>query len=367
MDELKLWDGESEITGPVICFLKDEEWLKLWVLDKNPDDKINVFFVNDSLESNLYTISSYICHKYGFKHSVIPDSDEEVLFKVWRNILLGRTCEKYLPCKTPSLFYKADGLIDNLESMNVIRLRMLISSPWVDCKGVYFDRAWWKNRPNIEGDVTKLKSKILKLSKLNYIYSNMFEWINNLSKSIHELHQGSLESILLSSSAFFFAAAKFARTENEVNKSLLLLHRCIDLYFQYVCCNLRLVTASNNRDVGLIYTGKDNKKDVTLDRSKNKLIDGQYIYVDGEVIKKIDRINFIRNRNFLTHSLYGISELEIDGYLSTGYNFIQTMEGDNAKWKKKVRGYLNKPNVSEIDIFNNEISFDAFIQEEVIG
>jgi len=155
------------------------------------------------------------------------------------------------------------------------------------------------------------------------------------------------------------SATSYGALSGETDKALLLVHRSLDLYLHSLAAGLGVIREGAE---GLAYS-HGGKKDVTLDRTKNLLLSSSSVHLPKEHLLRIDRINYLRNRSFLTHSMYGLDKTEIENYLAYAHKFIKFAEGDDTTWQRDVRIFLSKPDVADTDIFINEDSFESYIQE----
>lgn len=360
MDSLRIWDMGPEITGPIICSSDDEELLRVWLSERRLSSPLHIFIVNARHWESVYTISEYISLKHGFKNAVTPSEVEESYFNVWHDILRGDLTHPTNTITSPKIIFKSEHLFSLIVRINSVRRKLLTQTPWCGIKGVYFNHTWWKTRPAILDELEEIRINAQRASKGSAIYQRLTTWVDSVISAIGELRSALLSTVLVTSSAFFFAAAKYAKQTGESDKALLLLHRCVDTYMQYQGTLCRLVSCN---DSGLVYTGNDTH-DVGYDRTKSKLVDGHHIYTGADLLRLVDRVNFLRNRNFLTHSFYSVADSEMDMYLANVYRFATVMEGGDGKWLKLMKQFLAKPELSEFDLYINEDSFDTYVRHE---
>jgi len=355
---LKIWNDDISVTSAdaFLIYKKDFDFFQDLIDNDEIAKPKMAFVISNDISLSEMSIFKYIEYKYTF---ILSSSDifKSVFFEFWEGLAIGNAIKgDYAVDDKPTILFKYEYLIDILLKTFLFRKNILSTSPMLGLKSSDFDHNWVNKRPCIINDIEDFQKNIKSGVLKNKVISNIYNYLDILKTSITDVFNSDLSLCLLYASAFCYSSGIYLQRQGDTDKSLLLLHRCLDFFIQSIGVEDQIVRLS---DKGLIYDSLvECNKDVNLMTTKGFL---HSITISEKQDKVFKKVNFLRNRSVLTHSFYTISRNDLTENYTDVHKMLKNIEGNN-KWSNKVKSFLNKPEVNNIDIFDFEDSFDLYVK-----
>lgn len=355
--KLTLWrEDTADEVGEATLIYSHQKDLFLEMINEGLIPKpSHIFLVNEKHKDYTFVFVKYLQYKYNFS----PDSiiDSESFFLLWEQQVKLLPSLNFNQVKCPNILYKTEFLISLVSNLIKLREDIFIKSPFFAKTWAYFDHAWWHHDIMFFPILDEIKGKINKSAKKD-LFFDVCNYLNKIDFSLKALKSQVLQERLVASSAYFFAASRKINRNSNLDLSLLLLHRSLDMAIQSIAAEERIIIDSNE---GIFYR-QNRRTEVSLNTTKSILVENGCIALNKDQIRVIENINFTRNRSMLTHSFFSITEEDLNEFHRKCQTMIKTMLGDSSKWSEFYKSFIEKPKINESIIFDIEDSFDVFIE-----
>lgn len=343
-----------------IFIINNKDLITFKRLCKNKKFKPNkVYSIYNTNNCNLELFAYFLKYKYYNYYKFTPTVEPLLL---WENVL------KYY---NKSNYNEAYFFINNMKSIpillnidplksNLLRFIKKVQLPFFN-NGIFLK----KELHSIISDDSWLNrdfNYFLSLNNLNFHDPNWNEfntYINNLIDSTR-IHIDNLSNKLFSLSLYFYKLAVYFLKNNNYALSYTLLHRTIDLFYQYKC-------RTTNSSLRLSTNGYLEYNPLPTDTRKRMvvLLNSEYCLNQNSVSTpsffNTTSFNKRRNKLYLTHGVYTVKKHEVLKTMNQLKKCIKSMDGLN--WSNQLKKIRSKHKLKPLDLFLYEPSFDSYIKD----
>jgi len=291
-------------------------------------------------------VAYYLKHKF-YKYCLIDKNLE--LLTVW-DILIGKFNRKNFSA-TLNLITNINsiGRLLNLEPLkkDLFTIASLFQIP-LNEEGLFL-KISFENKRKITSehsfnDYYALRDKLDSLNGQTNIL-NIDEYIENIM-NLFPLHNAIIEDKYFFISLYFYMVSLYHYQNKNYTVSFNMLHRMLDIYFEYLC---KVDNLSPNKN--FLW----NKYEILSSSQSN------YTFSTDEE-NLIKRLNQSRNKLYLTHGLYSIRKVELKEMFVSLRKLIISKSG--VIWTNKVKELDFNFKLKPLDLFRAEPSFNTYFQDK---
>ncbi len=289
-------------------------------------------------------VAYYLKHKY-YKYYEIDNSLEILI--IWDTFL-----EHFNKNHFNSIFkllyqIKSIDLLLDLEPLknDLYTIINAVQIPFYE-EGLFLKKSFNKKKINRNDycfeDYYSIRDKLNTLDGIsNLVDVNMY--IDKI-KRLLPVHTGTLEDKYFFISIYFYNIASYHYKNKNYTVSYNMLHRTLDLYFEYLCEIENL--ASSHKFLWNKYEDLAANSSYTFSTSESNMI---------------TKLNKSRNKLYLTHGLYSIRKNELKKMLSDIRGLINSKSG--LLWSNRLKELEFNFKLKPLDIFRNEPSFSTYFKD----
>lgn len=289
-------------------------------------------------------VAYYLKHKF-YKHYDFENSLE--LLTLWTNLFNNFNKNN---------FSTIASLIENINSIKALLdleplkkdlhiVVNLFKIPFHE-QGLFLNKSYEKKKQERNEhcfeDYYPLRDKINNLKSCTTIL-NIDETLTKIQNLLPN-HDASLKDKYFFISLYFYNIAIYHYSNKNYTVSFNMLHRMIDIYFEYLC-----------KDLGLSGGG------FLITKYEQQLKSSSISFTQNEedIFKKL---NNSRNKLYLTHGLYSIRKIELKQMLYSLKKMIESKSG--VDWKNKVKELDFSLKLKPLDLFKTEPSFNTYFRDK---
>ncbi len=199
--------------------------------------------------------------------------------------------------------------------------------------------------------------------KHTQLIENIKDKVNNIYTFWYKYEKYAAAEKYFYFSAYIYFLSQCHFDSTQYGLSLLLAHRSMDLFFQYLAIDNALIIEQTN---GMAY-----KKELGINDRIN-LMNSEYILMRRGIISSdmerrdfLDWLNTSRNRLLLTHGAYGIMKDEAADALKKSAKIVEKVEGD-LRWHKITDEFKIRDFFKYATIYDLEASIDSYCIEKTL-
>jgi hypothetical protein len=160
-------------------------------------------------------------------------------------------------------------------------------------------------------------------------------------------------------SCYCFGLARIFERVDRPTDGLILLHRAIDLFFQYLGLQEKLIVISLD---GLRYAhDRDERIIVSLRSTENFLVEKNILVVDRDRSNFLSEINAVRNQLLYTHGASSPVRDNLSDKMKAATAIIRHLEDDN-RWVTITNELFATPSLEENAIFDAMDDIETYFE-----
>lgn len=318
-----------------------------------------VFVVNNVNDEKLELFAYYLKYKY-FKYHKFSFSSKLLL--QWEKIISFYNCSKYKEALNFLNEIESIPLLLNIEpiKLNLAKFIKNVYLPFFD-NGVF-------NKKNIHilaNNDEWLNYDFNYFSSLRYLKFNDYKWniFNNYISDLYSLNSlfisDGLKNKLFLLSLYFYKMAIYFFKNDNYTLSYTLLHRSLDVFYQYKCRDNRLLILSSQGYLQYNPIPTEQKERMVVLLNSEKCLNRNSISTPSFFDIKI--FNNRRNKLYLTHGVYNIKKQELLKVIKNVKNCIIGIDGNN--WNNQLKKIKPKHKLKSLDLFLYEPSFETYLKD----
>lgn len=289
-------------------------------------------------------VAYYLKYKFYKYHKISFKSE---LLIVWDILLNNFNNNNFLVIPDLLKKFNSIDIILDLEKLKK-DLKTIVFSfivPFFE-QGLFLNKTYAKKRKrsteNTFNDYYSLRDKLNSLIGKTYIL-NLDSYIEDI-KNILPTHGDSLENKFHFISIYFYNIALYHYKNKNYTTSFNMLHRMLDIYFEYLC-KIDSLSPSKNYLWNKYEELASSRSSFSFSTSEENLI---------------KELNQSRNKLYLTHDLYSIKKSENKKMLLNLRNLIESKTG--RMWTLSLNKVIFSYKIKPLDLFKDEPSFNTFFK-----
>lgn len=164
-------------------------------------------------------------------------------------------------------------------------------------------------------------------------------------KNLFPQHNANIKDKYFFISLYFYIISLYHYQNKNYTVSFNMLHRMLDIYFEYLC-KVDGLTPSKNYLWNKYEILSSSQSSYTFSTNEGKLV---------------TRLNQSRNKLYLTHGLYSIRKIELKQMFVDLKKLIVSKSG--VSWKNKVKNLDFNLKLKPLDLFKSEPSFNTYFKD----